>query len=85
LLSQLRMDLQMAKRRNAKKEKADRNKINARRFRKPTSRYSGKGKRYYNNYNDDNKENNESGEKKSSDADPNKSSPSEQNPNKDKI
>jgi hypothetical protein len=41
----------MAKRRNAKKEKAERNKTNARKFRKSSSRYSGKGKRYsrYNN------------------------------------
>ncbi|GAB4524629.1 MAG: hypothetical protein Tsb0014_03230 [Pleurocapsa sp.] len=41
----------MAKRRNAKKEKAERNKTNARKFRKPSSRYSGKGRRYsrYNN------------------------------------
>jgi hypothetical protein len=73
----------MAKRRNAKKEKADRNKINARRFRKPTSRYSGKGKRYYNYNNNDNKENTESGEKQSSDTDLNKSLPSEQNASKD--
>jgi hypothetical protein len=39
----------MAKRRNAKKEKAVRNKINARKFRKQSSRYSGRGKKYYNN------------------------------------
>lgn len=39
----------MAKRRNAKKEKAARNKINARKFRKQTSRYSKRGRRYYNN------------------------------------
>jgi hypothetical protein len=39
----------MAKRRNAKKEKAIRNKINARKFRKQSSRYSGRGKRYYSN------------------------------------
>ena len=39
----------MSKRRNAKKEKAERNKLNARKFRKPSSRYSGRGKRYYNN------------------------------------
>lgn len=39
----------MAKRRNAKKEKAERNKINARKYRKPSSRYSGRGKKYYNN------------------------------------
>jgi hypothetical protein len=41
----------MAKRRNAKKEKAVRNKINARKFRKQSSRYSGRGKKYYNNNN----------------------------------
>ena len=39
----------MAKRRNAKKEKAARNKINARKFRKQTSRYGNRGKRNYNN------------------------------------
>lgn len=39
----------MAKRRNAKKEKAARNKINARRFRKQSSRYSSRGRRHYNN------------------------------------
>ncbi|MDJ0687454.1 MAG: hypothetical protein QNJ41_02995 [Xenococcaceae cyanobacterium MO_188.B32] len=39
----------MSKRRNAKKEKAERNKLNARKFRKPSSRYSGRGKRYYSN------------------------------------
>ena len=39
----------MAKRRNAKKEKAARNKINARRFRKQSSRYSSRGRRNYNN------------------------------------
>ncbi len=38
----------MAKRRNAKKEKAARNKINARKFRKQTSRYGNRGKRNYN-------------------------------------
>ena len=41
----------MAKRRNAKKEKAARNKINARKFRKQSSRYSSKGRRNYNNNN----------------------------------
>ncbi|MEN9869723.1 MAG: hypothetical protein RLZZ574_1957 [Cyanobacteriota bacterium] len=46
----------MAKRRNAKKEKAARNKINARKFRKQTSRYgNNRGKRNYNG-NSDNKE-----------------------------
>ena len=39
----------MAKRRNAKKEKAARNKINARKFRKQTSRYGNRGRRNYNN------------------------------------
>ena len=44
----------MAKRRNAKKEKAARNKINARKFRKPSSRYSKRGRRWssYNNSNE---------------------------------
>ena len=37
----------MAKRRNAKKEKAARNKINARKFRKQTSRYGNRGKKTY--------------------------------------
>lgn len=45
----------MAKRRNAKKEKAARNKINARKFRKQTSRYGNRGRRNYNG-NSDNKE-----------------------------
>jgi hypothetical protein len=35
----------MAKRRNAKKEKAARNKVNARKFRKQPSRYSFKARR----------------------------------------
>ena len=52
----------MAKRRNAKKEKAARNKINARKFRKPSSRYSKRGKRW-SNYNSNNNES-ESGDKK---------------------
>ena len=43
----------MAKRRNAKKEKAARNKINARKFRKQTSRYGNRGRK---NYNSDKKE-----------------------------
>ncbi len=38
----------MAKRRNAKKEKAARNKINARKFRKQTSRYGNRGRKNYN-------------------------------------
>ena len=50
----------MAKRRNAKKEKAERNKLNARKFRKPSSRYSGRGKRYYNNSNKSKTEENQS-------------------------
>ena len=37
----------MAKRRNAKKEKAARNKINARKFRKQTSRYGNRGRKNY--------------------------------------
>lgn len=45
----------MAKRRNAKKEKAARNKINARKFRKQTSRYGNRGRRNYNS-NNENKE-----------------------------
>ena len=56
----------MAKRRNAKKEKAERNKLNARKFRKPSSRYSGRGKRYYNNNN--NKSKTEENQSSSSDA-----------------
>jgi hypothetical protein len=60
----------MARRRNAKKEKADRNKINARKFRKPSPRYSGRGRRY-SNYNG------ESSEQKSSETESNKSSSSE--------
>ena len=39
----------MAKRRNAKKEKAARNKINARKFRKQTSRYGNRGRKNYSN------------------------------------
>ena len=42
----------MAKRRNAKKEKAARNKINARKFRKQTSRYGNRGRKNYNNNNE---------------------------------
>ncbi len=38
----------MAKRRNAKKEKAARNKINARKFRKQTTRYGNRGRKNYN-------------------------------------
>ncbi len=52
----------MAKRRNAKKEKAARNKTNAQKFRKSTSRYFKKGKRYssYNNQNSDRNSSSES-------------------------
>lgn len=39
----------MAKRRNAKKEKAARNKINARKFRKQASRYNTRGRKNYDN------------------------------------
>ncbi len=41
----------MAKRRNAKKEKAARNKINARKFRKQSSRYSSRSRKNYSNNN----------------------------------
>ena len=61
----------MAKRRNAKKEKAARNKINARKFRKPSSRYSKRGKRW-SNYN-----NNESGDKKPAETKTEKSASAE--------
>ncbi|MGF1539692.1 MAG: hypothetical protein ACFCU5_04450 [Pleurocapsa sp.] len=53
----------MAKRRNAKKEKAARNKTNAQKFRKPTSRYSRKGRRYFNS-NNQNSDRNSSSESK---------------------
>lgn len=66
----------MAKRRNAKKEKAARNKINARKFRKPTSRYSNRGRRNY-NYN-----NNENTESKTSD---NNSDQPESSKSQDKV
>ncbi len=39
----------MAKRRNAKKEKAARNKINARQFRKKTTRYNSKNRKFSDN------------------------------------
>ena len=42
----------MAKRRNAKKEKAARNKINARKFRKQTSRYGNRGRKNYSSSNE---------------------------------
>lgn len=51
----------MAKRRNAKKEKAARNKINARKFRKQTSRYGNRGRRNYNGNSSENKETTEAG------------------------
>ncbi|MGF1590430.1 MAG: hypothetical protein ACFCU7_14525 [Pleurocapsa sp.] len=46
----------MAKRRNAKKEKAARNKINARKFRKQTSRYGNRGRKNYSSNNTDKQE-----------------------------
>lgn len=49
----------MAKRRNAKKEKAARNKINARKFRKQTSRYGNRGRKNYNNNTDKKEESTE--------------------------
>jgi hypothetical protein len=58
----------MAKRRNAKKEKAARNKINARKFRKQTSRYGNRGKRNYNTDKKDSTEENDSSESTSSAA-----------------
>jgi hypothetical protein len=61
----------MAKRRNAKKEKAARNKINARKFCKPSSRYDKRGKRWFNN------NNNESAETKPLETESNKSGSSE--------
>ena len=64
----MEIDWQMAKRRNAKKEKAARNKINARKFRKSSSRYFKRGRRWsnYNNSNNNSNESNESFDKKSS-------------------
>ncbi|MEL6580562.1 MAG: hypothetical protein AAFQ14_12485 [Cyanobacteria bacterium J06621_12] len=59
----------MAKRRNAKKEKAARNKINARKFRKQTSRYGNRGRRNYNGNNSENKETTEAGNNNSSSSD----------------
>ncbi|MCC0178650.1 hypothetical protein I4641_16895 [Waterburya agarophytonicola K14] len=60
----------MAKRRNAKKEKAARNKINARKFRKQTSRYGNRGRRNYNNTDkkETTEENNDSSESTSTTA-----------------
>ena len=60
----------MAKRVNAKKEKAKRNKINARKFRKSSnSRYGGRNRQYNRN------------EKKSEDSDNNTSDDSSSNSN----
>ncbi|MGF1542642.1 MAG: hypothetical protein ACFCU5_19735 [Pleurocapsa sp.] len=50
----------MAKRRNAKKEKAVRNKINARKFRKPSPRYSARGRKNYSNNQTEQQEDNQS-------------------------
>ena len=61
----------MAKRRNAKKEKAARNKINARKFRKPSSRYSKRGRRWSSHNNS-----NENGDDKKSSATPSSQSAS---------
>lgn len=60
----------MSKRRNAKKEKAARNRINARKFRKQTSRYSKRDRRW-SNYK------NENTEEKSSETNSNQSTSSE--------
>jgi hypothetical protein len=54
----------VAKRRNAKKEKAERNKMNARKFRKPSSRYASRGKRYSNNSNNNNSDKKSDGDEK---------------------
>lgn len=61
----------MAKRRNAKKEKAARNKINARKFRKQTSRYGNRGRRNYNNTEKKESDNNQSSESTSSSSENN--------------
>ncbi len=50
----------MAKRRNAKKEKAVRNKINARKFRKQSSRYSARSRKNYGNNQTEQQEENKS-------------------------
>ena len=65
----------MAKRRNAKKEKAARNKINARKFRKSSSGYGKRGKRW-SNYNSNNNES-ESGDKKPAETKSDQSTSSE--------
>jgi len=46
----------VAKRRNLKREKAARNKAYARQFRKKTSSYSNRNKRFRSNFNPDEKE-----------------------------
>lgn len=58
----------MSKRRNAKKEKAERNKLNARKFRKTTSRYAGKGRRYNNTKTTKTQEGEDENESSSSDS-----------------
>lgn len=52
----------MAKRRNAKKEKAARNKINARKYRKQTSRYGNRGRKSYGGDKKDKAEENDNSE-----------------------
>ncbi|MEM8780655.1 MAG: hypothetical protein AAGF26_17665 [Cyanobacteria bacterium P01_G01_bin.49] len=54
----------MAKRRNLKKEKAERNQAYARQFRQKSSRFYSRGKRYSNNRNEsqDNDNNNNDNE-----------------------
>lgn len=79
----MEIDSQMAKRRNAKKEKAARNKINARKFRKPSSRYAKRGKRW-SNYNSNNNDS-ESGDKKPAETKSNQSTSSEPSSAADKI
>lgn len=58
----------MSKRRNAKKEKAERNKLNARKFRKSTSRYSGKSRRYNTSKNTQTEEDEKENESSSSNS-----------------
>lgn len=58
----------MAKRRNAKKEKAARNKINARKFRKQTSRYGNRGRKNYNSSDKKQEETNNSNNSESTSA-----------------
>ena len=72
----------MAKRRNAKKEKAIRNKLNARKFRKPSSRRTGRYRRYQNN----NEENKSDEDSNTSEPTPTKQSqPSEKSQAKTQI